>query len=186
MPRHKIKFVVVSASVWVKNSLNNWCRYRLELVLPFFFCTPPSVGDSLFVFASCLPLFLGKTQKIAPVLRGTGIFSCFFFSLLLSSVTRTSLSLHACLRLTEKRWKIAPVLQIQASSMKLRVHGFLFLVFLHIKTDGKNKLFFYDDINIQIRRFSSELVESKSCGKYCLIIIRIGMHTALLAFSLGM
>ena len=37
---------------------------------------------------------------------------------------------------------IAPVLQIQASSMKLRVHGFLFLVFLHIKTDGKNKLFF--------------------------------------------
>ena len=24
---------------------------------------------------------------------------------------------------------------------KLRVHGFLFLVFLHIKTDGKNRLF---------------------------------------------
>ena len=80
LPRHKTKFVVVSASVWVKNSLNNWCRYRLELVLPFFFCTPPSVGDSLFVFASCLPLFLGKTQKIAPVLQGTGIFSCFFFT----------------------------------------------------------------------------------------------------------
>ena len=51
-------------------------------------------------------------------------------------------SLRTCLRLTEKRWKVAPVLQIQASLMKLRVHGFLFLVFLHIKTDGKNKPFF--------------------------------------------
>ena len=49
-----------------------------------------------------------------------------------------SRSPRACLRLTEKRWKIAPVLQIQASSMKLRAHGFLFLVFLHITTNGKN------------------------------------------------
>ena len=81
---------------------------------------------------------------------------------------------------------IAPVLQIQASSMKLRVHGFLFLVFLHIKTDGKNKPFFYNYINIQIRTFFSELVQSKKCGKYCLIIIRIGANTAFLAFSLGM
>ena len=46
--------------------------------------------------------------------------------------------------------------------------------------------FFYKHINIQIRRFFSELVESKSCGKYCLIIIRIGTNTALLAFFLGM
>ena len=66
-------------------------------------------------------------------------FRVFFF--LLSSVSRISRSLHTCLRLTKKRWKIGPVLQIQASSMKLRVHGFLFLVFLHFKTDGKNKLF---------------------------------------------
>ena len=36
-----------------------------------------------------------------------------------------SRSPRACLRLTEKRWKIAPVLQIQASSMKLRVSSFL-------------------------------------------------------------
>ena len=49
-----------------------------------------------------------------------------------------SRSPRACLRLTEKRWKIAPVLQIQASSMKLKVNGFLFLVFLHIMTNGKN------------------------------------------------
>ena len=59
---------------------------------------------------------------------------------------------------------------------------------LSFKTDRKNKLFFYKHINIQIRRFFSELVESESCGKYCLIMIRIGMNTALLAFSrsLGM
>ena len=139
LPRHKTMFAVVSAGVWGRNSLNIWCGYRVKLVLPFFFCTPPSMRDSLFVLASYLPLFVGKTQKTVPVLRGTGFF---FFSLLLSSVTRTSWSLCACLRLTEKRWKIAPVLQIQASSMKLRVHGFLFLVFLHIKRNGQNKLFF--------------------------------------------
>ena len=63
--------------------------------------------------------------------RGTGVF---FFT---PPLVRDSLSrlLRTCLRLTDKRWKITPVLQIQASSMKLRVHGFLFLVFLHIKTD---------------------------------------------------
>ena len=79
LPRHKTMFVVVSAGVWGKNSLKNWCRYRVQLVLPSFFCTPPSVRDSLFVFASFLPLFVGKTQNIAPVLRVTGVFSCIFF-----------------------------------------------------------------------------------------------------------
>ena len=49
---------------------------------------------------------------------------------------------RTCLRLTEKCWKITPVMQIQASSMKLRVYDFPFLVFLHIKTNGQNKLFF--------------------------------------------
>ena len=53
-----------------------------------------------------------------------------------------SRSPRACLCLTVKRWKIVHVLQIQASSMKVIVHGFLFLGFLHFKTDGKNKLFF--------------------------------------------
>ena len=148
--RHKTMFAVVSAGVWGRNSLNNSCGYRVQLVLPFFFCTPPSMHDSPFVLASYLPLFVGKTQKTVPVLRGTG----FFFSLLLSSVTRTSRSLCACLRLTEKRWKIAPVLQIQASSMKLMVHGFLFLVFLHIKTDGKNKPFFITTSAFRYRGFS--------------------------------
>ena len=79
------------------------------------------------------------------VFRGFSIFVCiglqvffrgFVFSLLLSRVTRSRA--RESLRLTEKRWKIAPVPQIQVSSMKLTVHGFLFLVFLHITTDVKN------------------------------------------------
>ena len=75
--------------------------------------------------------------------RGTGVFS-WLFLLFSPPLARDPLSPspRACLRLTEKGWKIAPVLQIQASSMKLILHGFLFLGFLHIKTNGKNKLFF--------------------------------------------
>ena len=118
--------------------------------------------------------------------RGTGVFFVVLF--FTPPLGRDSLSRSPCpcLRLTEKRWKIAPVLQIQASSMKLRVLVFFFLVFFHIKTDGKNRMFFYNHINIQIRRFFSELDESKSCAKCCLIIIRIGTNTALVVFSLGM
>ena len=63
LPRDKTMFVVVSAGVWGKNSLNNWCRYRVQLVLPFFFCTPPCVRDSHFVLASCLTPFVWKTRK---------------------------------------------------------------------------------------------------------------------------
>ena len=37
LPRHKTMFVVVFAGVWGKNSLNNWCGFRVQLVLPFFF-----------------------------------------------------------------------------------------------------------------------------------------------------
>ena len=75
--------------------------------------------------------------------RGTGVFS-WLFLFFTPPLARDSLSpsLRAYLRSTEKGWKIAPDLQIQASSMKLMVYGFLFLGFLHIKTDGKNKLFF--------------------------------------------
>ena len=80
--------------------------------------------------------------SILVCIGGTGVFLWLsFFTLPLARDSR-SRSPRASLRLTEKRWEIAPVLQIQASSMKLRVYGFLFLVFLHIKTDGKNKLFF--------------------------------------------
>ena len=73
---------------------------------------------------------------------GVQVFCVFFFFTPTLARDLPSRSLRACLRLTEKRRKITPVLQIQASSMKLKVHCFLFLVFLHIKTDGKNKLFF--------------------------------------------
>ena len=75
--------------------------------------------------------------------RGTGVFSWLFFLFFTPSLARDSLSRspRVYLRLTEKGWKIAPVLQIQASLMKLMVNGFLFLGLLHIKTNGKNKLF---------------------------------------------
>ena len=137
--------------------------------------------SSCLLFSKCFSwlFYLG-------VHRGTGVFFVVLF--FTPPLARDSLSRspRACLRLTEKRWKIAPLRQIQASSMKLRIHGFFFLVFLHIQTDGNNKLFFYNHINIKIRRFFSELVESNSLGKYSLIMIRIGMNTALLALSLGM
>ena len=66
---------------------------------------------------------------------------CFFvfFSLLLSNVTRTSRSRHACLILTEKRRKIAPFLQIQASSMKLIVVFFLYTKVFHFDKKKKRK-----------------------------------------------
>ena len=93
---------------------------------------------SYSLFSKCFSWFF-----YLGVHRGTSVFSWVFFFFTLP-LTRVSLSRsrRACLRSTEKRWKIAPVLQIQASSMKLRVHGFLFLFFLRNKTDGKNKLFF--------------------------------------------
>ena len=75
---------------------------------------------------------------------GVQVFFCGFFFFFTPPLARDPLSPspRAYLRLIEKGWKIAPVLQNQASSMKLIVHDFLFLGFLHIKTDGKNKLFF--------------------------------------------
>ena len=138
---------------------------------------------SYSLFSKCFSWFI-----YPGVHRGTGFYFYGFFLLFTPLLARDSLSRfpRPCLRLTEKHWKIAPVLQIQTSSMKLRVRGCLFLVFLHIKTDGENKLPFCSHIHIQIRRFFSELVKSESCEKYCLIIIRIGTNTALVAFSLGM
>ena len=93
---------------------------------------------SWLLFSKCFSWFF-----YLGVLRGTGVFS-WLFLFFTPPLARDPLSPspRAYLRLTEKGWKIAPVLQIQASSMKLIVHGFLFLGFLHIKTNGKNKLFF--------------------------------------------
>ena len=82
-------------------------------------------------------------EKIAWTIGvGTGYswFCLSFFVLLLACVTHTSCSLRAWLRLSEKRGKIAPVLRNLAFSMKLRINDFLFLVFLHITTDGKKQI----------------------------------------------
>ena len=115
------------------------CKYLLTVLRMFI--------HSLILIL-IISLAIHYSQK---VFRGFSILVCigvqvffrgfFFFS---PPLARDSLSHspRACLRSTEKRWKIAFVLQIQASSMKLRVHCLLFLVFLYIKTDGKNKPFF--------------------------------------------
>ena len=55
---------------------------------------------SYSIFSKCFSWFL-----YLGVHRGAGVVSS--FALLLFRVTRTSRSLHACLRLNEKRWKIA-------------------------------------------------------------------------------
>ena len=93
---------------------------------------------SYSLFSKCFSWFF-----YLGVHRDTGVFSWLLFLFFTPSLARDSLSRspRVYLRLTEKDWKIAPVLQIQASSMKLMVHGFLFLGLLHIKTNGKNKLF---------------------------------------------
>ena len=59
------------------------------------------------------------------ILYSQNVFRVFFFTPPLARDS-PSCSLRACLRLTEKRWKISPVLQISASSMKQRAHGFIF------------------------------------------------------------
>ena len=99
LPRHKTMFVVVSAGVWGKNSLNNWCRYRVQLVLPFFFeLLLPCVTHSSCSLPACL--CLSEKRRKLRLFYGARVFFRVFFSLL-SSVTLTSRSLHACLRLTE-------------------------------------------------------------------------------------
>ena len=162
--------------------------------IPFFFNDSDIFKNILILIITSLAIHYSQN-----VFLGFSILVCIgvqvffggfllFFTPPLAHVARSRTRLALTSVWPKNAKKIEPVLQIQAFSMKLRVHRFFFLVFLHIKTDCKNKLFFYKHINIQIRRFFSELVESESCGKYCLIMIRIGMNTALLAFSrsLGM
>ena len=113
-------------------------------------------------------------------------FSWFFFSLLLSRVTRPP-----------ARFVLASVWPKNAEKSRLFCksrppqwnNGFMvssFLSFFISERMVKTNFFFYNDNNIQIRKFFSELVESKRYGKPCLIIIRIETNTAFLAFSLGM
>ena len=129
----KLPFTWGCSILLLKKAKGPWHR------IPFF-----SNDSGLFLKYLILIITSLAIHYSQNVFRGFSILVCigvqvffrvFFFT---PPLARDSLSRspRACLRLTEKRWKIAPVLQIQASSMKLRVHGFLFLVFLPIKTDG--------------------------------------------------
>ena len=76
--------------------------------------------------------------------RGTGVFSWFFFFFSFHSSPREWLALALASHLPPFDRKTLKNCACSADPGLLneRVHGFLFLVFLHIKTDGKNKLFF--------------------------------------------
>ena len=82
------------------------------------------------------------TQYSQNVFRDFSILVCIgvqVLFLLLHSSSFALLALHdhfALASVWTKNAEKLPFLQIQASSMKLRVHGFLFVVFLPIKTDG--------------------------------------------------
>ena len=134
---NKLHFTWGCSILLLKKGKGPWDR------IPFFFLNDSDIFlSNLILIITSLAIHYSQN-----VFRGFSILVCIgvlvFFSgffFFCTPLARDSLSrsLRTCLRLTEKRWKIAPVLQIQASSMKLRVHGFLFLVFLHITTDGKN------------------------------------------------
>ena len=117
--------------------------------------------------------------------RGTGVLSCFFSTPPLERDSHFTVASRF-----PPFYRETPENRVCSADSGLlndtKGSWFPFLVFFHIKTDGKNKVSFYNDINIQIKRFFSELVESKSYGKHCLMVIQVRTNTALLAFSLGM
>ena len=86
-----------------------------------------------------------RVQGTGYRVQGTGyrvqgtVYSWFCLSFFFTppSVRDSHHVLASCLPpLSEKHRKIAPVLRNLASSVKLRTNDFLFLVFLHITTDG--------------------------------------------------
>ena len=132
---NKLHFTWGCSILLLKKGKGPWDR------IPFFFNDSDIFKNILILIITSLAIHYSQN-----VFRGFSILVCIglqvffrvFFFFCIPPLARDSLfgSLRASLRLTEKRWKIAPVLQIQASSMKLRVYGFLFLVFLHITMDG--------------------------------------------------
>ena len=110
----------------------------------------------------------------------------FYFLLLLSHVTRSLPRLALTSVWPKKVEKLPLFCRSRPLQWNTYFMVFSFLAFFISKRMVKTNFFFNYHINIPMRRFFSELVESKSCGKYCSIIIRIGTNTALLAFSLGM
>ena len=140
---NKLHFTWGCSILLLKKGKGPWDR------IPFFFLMILTFFKSILILI-ITSLAIHYSQN---VFRGFSIlvyigvqvfFSWLFFLFFTPSLKRDSLSRSPCVyhRLTEKGWKIAPVLQILASSMKFMVHGFLFLAFLHIKTNGLNKLFF--------------------------------------------
>ena len=121
-------------------------RKRALRPIFLFFFNGCDIFKSIFILIiTCLAIHhFQNVFRVFSILVSIGVqvFFCGFLFTLPLARDSLSRSPRALLRLTEKCRKIAPFLQIQASSMKLRVHGFLFLVFLPIKTDGTNRPFF--------------------------------------------
>ena len=114
--------------------------------IPFYFNDSDIFKNILILIITSLAIHYSQNS-----FRGFSILVCIGVQVFCRAFLYLHSSSHAWLALAlasrlppfdQKRWKITPVLQIQASSMNLRVHAFLFLVFLHIKTNGQNKLFF--------------------------------------------
>ena len=80
LPRHNTMFVVVSASVWGKNSLNNWCGYRVHswFCLSFFVPLLSCVTHSSCSLHVCLCL-LEKRRKLR-LFCGAQVFFRLFFT----------------------------------------------------------------------------------------------------------
>ena len=132
---NKLNFTWGCSILLLKKGKGPWDR------IPFFFNDSDIFKNILILIITSLAIHYSQN-----VFRGFSILVCIgvqvcFRSCIFHSSSRTWLALALASRLPPFDWKIAPVLQIQASSMKLRVHGFPFLVFLHIKTNGQNKLF---------------------------------------------
>ena len=138
---NKLHFTWGCSILLLKKGKGPWDR------IPFFFNDSDIFKNILILIITSLAIHYSQNVFRGfsiLVYIGVQVFFRGFFKFFSPPLARDlpSPSPRAYLRLTEKGWKIAPVLQIQASSMKLILHGFLFLGFLHIKTDGKNKLFF--------------------------------------------
>ena len=130
-----------------KRALKPDSFYFFSVILTFFLCikilivTPLAIQYSQNVFRGISILVCIGVQVLFPFLQSS---SRAWFALLSS---------FALASVWPKNAEKLPVLQIQSSSMKLRVHGVLFLVFLHIKADGKKKLFLWRHQNSDMEVF---------------------------------
>ena len=160
------------------------CQFTSLLTEHFVFVLLlPCVTHSSCSLPSCL--CLSEKRRTLRLFCGLqGFFVYFFFT-----PPRAWLALHGRFTLASVWPKNAEKLRLFCRSRPPQWNnGFMVSSFLSffIPKQMVKTYFFYNDVNIQIRRFFSELIEGKSCGKYCLIIIWIGTNTAFLTFFLGM